>query len=310
MSRIKEFPTYITNYDNIESQYGSQLVSNNLRKLNLDSVFRRDKNHLINIEHHSSINQHLMRRDYEYAVNLHFSTGETVEPFIFYTGPPPKKKIDYLNDTMFFNPKWFITHEIDGNIRLNNILYKKNEGEDLNVNEILDYIWLPRFRIDMSMEELILKLTEIYPHIHSQRYLLDILRDCLMVWIGKYIKNTEDLNKIYKRLNMSALEIRSIEEDIRNARIVGELERAEAKGIEKGIEKGREEGIEKGIEKGREEGIEEGIEKGREEEKQKWVKKIQLKDEIIKKLMENQNPEELSKLNIPEEEIQKYSNNK
>ena len=91
---------------------------------------------------------------------------------------------------------------------------------------------------------------------------------------------------------MSKLEIRSIEEEIRNARIVGELERAE----EKGIEKGREEGIKKGREEGIKKGIEKGIEEGRKE--------------IIKKILETKTPEEASKLNIPLEEIQRCSNDK
>ena len=49
---------------------------------------------------------------------------------------------------------------------------------------------------------------------------------------------------------MSKLEIRSIEEDIANARIVGELERAEEKGIKIGKKIGREQGLKIGREQG------------------------------------------------------------
>ena len=286
MSRIKEFPTYITNYDNISSPYGNQLVSDDSKKLNLDSVFRRSNNNLINIEHHSSISQYLMRRDYEYAVNLHLSTEEKVEPFIFYTGKLPVEKVSYLNDTMFFNPKWIITQEIDGDLRRNNILYKNHIHEDLNVYEILDFIWLPTFRTDMRKEDLILKQTEIYENIHSEEYLKDIAKKCLSIWVAKNITNKEDLKKVQKRLSMSATEIRSLEEEIKNARIVGELERAEEKGKRIGKEK--------------------GIKIGEEKEKQKWKKKIQQKEEIIKEIAQNLSPEELSKLNIPQKEIEKY----
>lgn len=41
---------------------------------------------------------------------------------------------------MFFNPNQFITKEVEGNIRLNNILYKINENIKLNVFDCFDLI--------------------------------------------------------------------------------------------------------------------------------------------------------------------------
>jgi len=81
-----------------------------------------------------------MRRNYQYSVILHSNSGEYVHPFIFYTGALPVEKVDYLNDVMIFNPNWFITGEVDGNIRLNNILYKINENIKLNVFDCFDLI--------------------------------------------------------------------------------------------------------------------------------------------------------------------------
>jgi flagellar biosynthesis/type III secretory pathway protein FliH len=54
--------------------------------------------------------------------------------------------------------------------------------------------------------------------------------------------------------------------DIQKAEARG-MEKGIEKGIQKGIQKGIEEGIKKGIEKGIEKGVEKGIEKGREAEK-------------------------------------------
>ena len=123
MSETEEFPKYITNFNDIVGRYDNRLISLDYKNLSLDSVRQRLNGDLINIEHHSFINSRLMRRDYQYSVILHSNSGKYVHPFIFYTGALPIKKVDYLNDLMFFNPNWFITKEVEGNIRLNNILY-------------------------------------------------------------------------------------------------------------------------------------------------------------------------------------------
>lgn len=143
MSEIDEFPIYITKISDIHNKYDSRVISSSFENLNLDSVRERANGDLINIEHHSSINDELMRRDYGYCVNLHKASKKQVNPFIFYTGELPVEKVHHLNDLMFFSPIWFITQEINGNALLNNLKYKAFNQEEWNVYDILDFIWLP-----------------------------------------------------------------------------------------------------------------------------------------------------------------------
>lgn len=63
------------------------------------------------MEHHSQLNIYLMRRDHNYITKLVEASGEFVEPFIFNTGPIPKNKVFYANETMFYNPTFFNTQE-------------------------------------------------------------------------------------------------------------------------------------------------------------------------------------------------------
>lgn len=64
MSGIEEFPNYITKISDIENKYDSRVISSSFENLNLDSVRQKSNGDLINIEHHSSINDDLMMRDY------------------------------------------------------------------------------------------------------------------------------------------------------------------------------------------------------------------------------------------------------
>ena len=55
---------------------------------------------------------------------------------------------------------------------------------------------------------------------------------------GKFVADSEKLDKIKGDLKMSAMEINSLEEDIKSARIAGALMRSEEKGKKEGIKEG------------------------------------------------------------------------
>ena len=240
MVKIEEFPQYLTKFDDIARVYPDKFVSSTSRTLNLDSVRQRKNGDLVNIEHHSSISPDLLRRDFEYVAALHFESKEYVLPYIFNTGKIPNIKIDYLNSTMFYNPCWINTVEIEASQKLNNIKYKLSNGEVISAFEILDLIWMPKFKNDAPVDEIILELVEIYKKLIVDGELLDVLRRCILLWIGKYITDENQLKKVKEGLNMSAMEIKSIYEDIRAARISGMLMREHEEGRVEGIKEGEE----------------------------------------------------------------------
>ena len=225
MSETEEFPQYITNFNDIVGRYDNRLISLDYKNLSLDSVRQRLNGDLINIEHHSFINSRLMRRDYQYSVILHSNSGKYVHPFIFYTGALPIKKVDYLNDLMFFNPNWFITKEVEGNIRLNNILYKINENIKLNVFDCFDLIWLPKFNTNMEFEECILKCISLLKDIPMDNKLRYIVEKSYLLWMGKYVKDENKLEKARKCFTMSELKLRPFEEQFRDALMANRFER-------------------------------------------------------------------------------------
>lgn len=111
----------------------------------------------------------------------------------FYTGALPIRKVDYLNDLMFFNPNWFITKEVEGNIRFNNILYKENENIQLNVYDCFDLIWLPKFNTNMEFEECILKCIALLKDLIMDEKLRYIVEKSYLLWLGKYVKDKDKL---------------------------------------------------------------------------------------------------------------------
>ena len=269
MNDFSEFPSYITGYDDIIGQYATRHMNPAFKNLNVDSVRLRRNNTLVNIEHHSSLNADLMRRDYNYVTTLVEASKLFVEPFIFNTGKIPSKNVEYANNTMFYNPTFFNTHEIRGIVNLNNLRYKIKNKEELTQQDALDLIWLVKTNIDIPTEELLHELgVEIWAKAVAPRWMLLAIRKNLILWAKKYLKDKNMIKQFKEALNMSKIEIKPFEEQIRIAGIAGELERAEEKGLKEGHTKG-------------------------------------LK-EIITKLLEKYTPEEVSKMtDIPPEKIQK-----
>ncbi len=151
---------------------------------------------------------------------------------------------------------------MDGEIRLNNLKYKIENNKQITSFDVIDLIWMPTFRINMTKEDLIVELSLIYDKLLISYPLSRVARKCLILWAGKYLKNPEKIKIVARKLKMSAINMKPFEEQLRDAIIDGELTRAE--------ERGKEIGIEKGIEKGEE--------------------------NIIKRMLKKYNVEEVSKM--------------
>ena len=220
------FPSYITHYDDIKGRFPTKYMSPAFKNLNLDSVFVRKDGSLSNIEHHSLLNFDLMRRDFSFNATLFEATNSFVESFIFNTGKIPSQKVLYINDLMFFNPKFFNTLEIRGIVNLNNLRYKINNKEELNQFDALDLIWLLKTDIDIGSEDLLMELTvDIWDKAIAQKWILDSIRLNLMIWGKKFLVDEEKIKKFKKVIRMSKIEVRSFDEAMRGAAISGELYR-------------------------------------------------------------------------------------
>lgn len=112
-----------------------------------------------------------MRRDYEYCITVYAASKKYVEPFILYTGELPIKEIEYANDLMFFNPTWIKTRKIDGQKTLNNLKYKIEKQEKFNVYDIIDLIWLPRYRLNLTINETILTCVKLFNEMITDEWL-------------------------------------------------------------------------------------------------------------------------------------------
>ena len=240
---IDEFPQYLTSYDNIESKAHTKILSKAYKNLNLDSVFECSDGKLINIEHHSSLTKEKLARDIEYMTTLYSATLRDVEQYIMYTGELPINKTIYLNYRDVYTPNYFITKQMDGEVKLNNLKYKTENNKKIIPFDILDLIWMPTFRIDISKEDLIVELSKLYANMPMPYPSSEVAEKCLILWAGKYVKDLKKIKTVAEELKMSAIHIRPLEEEIRDAVIDGEITRAEERGMKKGKEKGIKEGI-------------------------------------------------------------------
>ena len=242
---IKEFPEYITNYKDIEHWGHTKVVSKAFQNLRMDSVYERSDGSLINIEHHSSLNEIKLARNLDYITTLHRATLKDVEPFIMYTGKLPVKKTLYLNYKDAFTPNFFITKFQNGETSLNNLKYKLENDKKISPFDVLDLIWLPSFDIEINKENLVVELSKIYDELEISNSLSEVAQSCLILWASKYVKKQANIDIVEEKLHMSITQKRSMEEKIRNARIDGMLTRAEERGEENGIKIGEKNGARK-----------------------------------------------------------------
>jgi hypothetical protein len=236
---IVEFTEFITKFDDIDGSFHKRFLSDDYKDLNLDNVTLRKNGELIHKEHHSVLTDDGMRRDFQYSVTLHRASGRLVHPFIFNTGEIPKSTMEFACPNSFYNPVFVNTKEIEGSVRLNNIKYKILNNEEINAFDVLDLIWMPKYRWDCEIESIVVELVGIYNQIIVDEHLLNVLRECLILWSGKFVSDKKNIELVIGGLKMSAQEVIDLRKDIVNARIDGMLCRAEKKGMEAGVEVGK-----------------------------------------------------------------------
>lgn len=239
---IEEFTQFITNIKDIEGPFHRRYLSDDFKDLILDHVWLMKNGDLVHVEHHTRVSGKSKRRNFQYVATLHNASNRLIHPFLFNTGPIPKTELEFASPTSFYNPTYVNTQEIEESVRFNNIRYKIDNDEEINVFDVLDLIWIPKYRSNRKTEDIVIDLVDVYSKIIVDEHLLEVLRKSLVLWCGKFVLDENNVKKVTRGLNMSAQEIIDLRRDIVNARIDGMLCRAE----EAGMEVGRQEGMEAG----------------------------------------------------------------
>ena len=233
-----KFTQFITNFDDIEERYGERYLSDDFRDLILDHVSLRKNGNLVHMEHHSVMSSSIMSRNFQFVATLHNASKRLVHPFIFNTGDIPKNTIEFAAPTSFYNPIIVNTQEIEESVRLNNIKYKIDHNEKINIFDIYDLVWMPKYRSDRESEDIVVELSEIYNKLFVDDDLLSFFRNTIILWTGKFVFDRNKIEKIIGELKMTAQEVKLLEQDIIDARIDGLLCRAHDEGISKGERRG------------------------------------------------------------------------
>jgi len=228
---IDKFMEFITKFNDIEGPFHHRFLSDDYKDLNLDHVSVRKNGDLVHAEHHVIVNKKWMSRDFQYMTTLHRASGRFIHPFIFNTGEIPKSTIEFASINSFYNPTFVNTQEIEGAVRLNNINYKIDNNQQINVYDIIDMIWMPKYRWDREIESIVVELVEAYNDIIGiDVNLLETLRKSLVLWAGKYVLEEYNIEKVIGGLKLSSQEVIDLKRDIVTARIDGMLCRAEKAG--------------------------------------------------------------------------------
>lgn len=157
-----KFTQFITNFDDIEERYSERYLSDDFRDLMLDHVSLRKNGNLVHMEHHTVMSSSIMRRNFQFLTTLHNASKRLVHPFIFNTGDIPKNTIEFAAPTSFYNPIIVNIQEIEESVRLNNIKYKIDHNEKINIFDIYDLVWMPKYRSDRKSDDIVVELSEIY----------------------------------------------------------------------------------------------------------------------------------------------------
>ena len=83
---IPEFKEYNTGFDDLSEGLDTNLITPEMRKKILDSLFRRPNNEYINIEHQTNLNTKVWKKCLLYYALLENKYDNIIKQFIFYTG--------------------------------------------------------------------------------------------------------------------------------------------------------------------------------------------------------------------------------
>lgn len=137
-----------------------------------------------------------------------------VHPFLFNTGEIPKFTIEFASLTSFYNPTFVNTQEIEGSLCLNNMNYKIDNNQQINAFDVLDLIWMPKYRWDRDIESVVVELVDIYNNIIVDEGLLQPLRKSLVLWAGKYVLDENNIEIVIGGLKMSSHEVIDLKRDM------------------------------------------------------------------------------------------------
>ena len=241
-----KFTEYLTKFNDIEGPYHKRFLSEGYKDLNLDHVRLRKNGDLVHCEHQSFLTHLIMSRNFNFLVALYHASKRKVHPFIFNTGDILKNPIVFASPTSFYAPTIINTQEIEESEKINNIRYKVEHNQKVNLFDIYDMIWIPKFRSDCKPEDIVVELTEIYSQIVINEKSRKLLQTSLALWVGKYVSD-EKKELCGRNIGMSVNQMLELQEgDIINARIDGMICQAREDGKNSGILEGKRQGIHQG----------------------------------------------------------------
>ena len=263
VQEIPETGNYMANHREITRRCPTNLVTGKNKNLNLDSAYLRESGGVDNIEHHSSFNKNLIRRNMEYAVTLHRNIGRYVYPNVFYTGEERIPEVEYLNEKtpLILNVKY--SKDINSSIVLNNIKYKTLNNELIDNYELLDFIWLPKSSFGISVEEMVIEMINTSQNINLSKDLKYPLNQILYLWADKYLIN-DDFKKYKEMIDMSSMELPSFRETAFQSKMARMRRIGFNQGKSEGFNLGKSEGFDLGKSEGFNLGKSEGFDQGQE----------------------------------------------
>ena len=82
--------------------------------------------------------------------------------------------------------------------------------DNITYDDIIDMIWMPKYRWDREIESIVVELVEAYNDIIGiDVNLLETLRKSLVLWAGKYVLEEYNIEKVIGGLKLSSQEANS-----------------------------------------------------------------------------------------------------
>jgi len=200
LNEIPEFKEYITGFDDLGEKLDGNLITPDMRKKILDSLFRRLNNEYVNIEHQTSLNTEAWIKCLLYYALLENRYGGSIRQFIFYTGE--LTHIQYYSFKDFnvdFNPYLNILPLKSGKKVLKRVHDKLDHDQILSPVDIIELIWLVRFdNDDRDKIDILKEILAIIPRLKYPTKYIHILQYSTAFWLKKFINKKED-NKILEK---------------------------------------------------------------------------------------------------------------
>ena len=176
-----------------------------------DFIFLLEDDTYLHFEFQTSYNKNDLLRFAKYDLRLYERDKREITTVIIYSSDVKSATESLKIGSLVYSPATVMMYQYDGNAIYNGLETKLKSGQDLTDADMLNLIFLPLMRNDLSKKELAKKSIEFAQTIQDKNK-RDVCIASAVAFMNKYL-NSDEINNILEVLRMTDIFTRLIVDD-------------------------------------------------------------------------------------------------